>query len=302
VQVKRMPRKPIKEEKASPSPMRKRAPLQRRPVQVKRMPRKPAPTEEMQEALEKEAADALKAVEVAVQLVEQYKKELNSARLAAEGNQQDLLVRVAQQAYDLAMKDKQWSASSLQEIMEKLKQAKQLSALKTESEDGEAPTVPVKEEIPDHIRSRLEPQLSRRVILKARKRLRRMYSDDEFSADASSKRRRRASPERCCARQIYLLREAQRSSNDWDPSYHNADEVHKKWGHLLRLESPDRLIFTHHQVSKTFRNGPHRGQPLQRLLSDLEGGVLEAQDLTALVGRVVFGVFVGFRHRLRRRF
>ncbi|CAE7947240.1 unnamed protein product, partial [Symbiodinium sp. KB8] len=281
VQVKRMPRKPIKEEKASLSPVRKRAPLQRRPVQVKRMPRKPAPTEEMQEALEKEASAALKAVEVADELVEQYKKELNSARLAAEGNQQDLLVRVAQQAYDLAMKDKQRSASSLQEIMEKLKQAKQ-QALKTEGET-DPPTVPVKEEIPDHIRGRLEPQLSRRVILKARKRLR-MYSDDELSADASSKRRRRASPERCCARQIYLLREAQRSANDWDPSYHNADKVFKKWGHLLRLESPDRLIFTHHQVSKVFRNGPHKGQPLQRLLSDLEGGILEAQHLTALVG------------------
>ena len=42
-------------------------------------------------------------------------------------------------------------------------------------------------------------------------------------------------------------------AQDWDPSYHNADKVHKKWGHLLRLESPDRLIFTHHQVSQTFR-------------------------------------------------
>jgi len=285
VLVKRMPRKPVKEEKASPSPMRKKAPLQRRPVQVKRMPRKPAPTEEeMQEALEKDAAASLKAVEDADELVEQYKKELNSARLAAEGNHQDLLVRVAQQAYDLAMKDKQRAANSLQQTMEMLKQAK-LQAKQALEAEGEAdpPTVPVKEEIPDHIRSRLEPQLSRRVILKARKRLR-MYSDDDFSVDASAKRRRRASPERCCARQIYLLREAQRSANDWDPSYHNADKVHKKWGHLLRLESPDRLIFTHHQVSQTFRNGPHKGQRLTCLLSDLESGILEAQELTALVG------------------
>eukprot|EP00439_Symbiodinium_sp_Y106_P043001 s1532_g5.t1 len=109
VLVKRMPRKPVKEEKASPSPMRKTAPLQRRPVQVKRMPRKPAPTEEeMQEALEKDAAASLKAVEDADEL-----------------------------AYDLAMKDKQRAANSLQQTMEMLKQAK-LQAKQALEAEGEA--------------------------------------------------------------------------------------------------------------------------------------------------------------------
>ena len=40
-------------------------------------------------------------------------------------------------------------------------------------------------------------------------------------------------------------------------------------------------------LSQSRRNGPHKGQRLTCLLSDLESGILEAQELTALVGRVV---------------
>ncbi|CAE7462466.1 unnamed protein product [Symbiodinium natans] len=295
VRVKAMPRKKVKEEieeRGSAASLLK--------AQVKRMPKKPE-IEEVPNLLEKEAQRALQEMEEADQRMSQSQQELQAATEAAKGNAQDLRLQLVQQAHNLAMKAQGQARENWRFYLEKMDE------LKREATHRASETLTVKKEEPEEEPSR-DHTLRRRVILRARKRLRM----DEVSEERSEprKRRRRSSPRRCTARQVYLLREAQRHGEDWDPS--RCSNVIEKYGHLMQYISPDDLVFTHLNISPYFRNGPHKGQPLETLLHDLSSCVLDPMDLTALVGvlhsnelRVVCGnrrlsVLKRYLHMLRQ--
>lgn len=69
---------------------------------------------------------------------------------------------------------------------------------------------------------------------------------------------------------------------DWDPS--KPEWNPEKWASKLRRCDLATLKWSHGSIGEKFRNGPHAGQPIWKLVNDLKSGKVATDEVTALVG------------------
>ena len=69
---------------------------------------------------------------------------------------------------------------------------------------------------------------------------------------------------------------------DWDPSRREWDQ--EKWASKLRRCDVQSLLAGHSSISMRFRSGPHAGQPVTKLIQELQSGKVASDEITALVG------------------